>query len=58
MFFVTTDLCFDNIAFLVRKVLSYTPNANGSYGRQAGRLTDELQMDFEIFKIWVKLFVF
>ena len=31
--------------------ISPTPSATGSYGRQAGWLADEIQVNFEIFKV-------
>ena len=32
-------------------IWSHTPSASGSYGRQAGQQSDEIVVDFEIFKI-------
>ena len=43
------------IAYLVRKNWASTPSASGSYGSQAGRLADEIRLDFEILKILYRL---
>ena len=42
----------DTITFVVRKIWSHTPSASGSYGRQAGRQSDEIVIDFEIIAIY------
>ena len=39
----------------MRKNWASTPSASGSYGRQAGRLADEIRLDFEILKILYRL---
>ena len=44
-----------SILCIVRKILPYPPIASGSYGRDAGRPADEMQVGFEIFKILYSL---
>ena len=39
----------------MRKNWASTPSASGSYGRLAGRLADEIRLDFEILKILYRL---
>ena len=39
------------ITIIVCNFWSPTPSATGSYGRLAGRQADEIQVNFEIFKI-------
>ena len=39
----------------MRKNWASTPSASGSYGRQAGRLADEIWLDFEILIILYRL---
>ena len=41
----------DVITFVVWKIWSHTPSATGSYGRPAGRQADEIQANFNFFKI-------
>ena len=41
----------DDYIWIVRKNWSPRPSAIGSYGRQAGRQTDEIILALEIFKI-------
>ena len=43
------------IAYLVRKNWASAPSASGSYSRLAGRLADEIWLDFEILKILYRL---
>ena len=39
----------------MRKNWASTPSASRSYGREAGRLADEIRLDFEILKILYRL---
>ena len=34
------------------------PDASESYGRQVGRLADEIQLDFEILFIYMHMYVY
>ena len=39
----------------MRKICPYPPTTSGSYGREAGRLADEIWVDFEILKLFYRL---
>ena len=51
MFFAITDLCLDMNCHSCEKNWTHMPRASGSYGR----LADETQVNFEIFKISYRL---